>query len=116
MDWQTYKALCDRPDHWTRWMLEQCIDLLGQLERAELSSLLLNAVAQTPIDVPADHKGPAATHVIPLALTPVQRADILQAVMDAERLGLRTPQTAGRGLGGFIEAWREYVDFEFDGA
>ncbi len=95
-------------------MLEQCIDLMGQLERAELSSLLLNAAAQTPIDVPADHTGPAATRVVPLLLTPRERAEILQAIIDAERLGLRTPQTSSRGLGGFIEAWREYAEFERD--
>ncbi len=95
-------------------MLEQCIDLLGQLERAELSRPLLHAVAQAPLEVPADHKGSDATRVFPLLLTPRERADILQAILDAERLGLRTPQTAKRGLGGFIEAWREYAEYEHD--
>lgn len=112
MDWETYKALCDRPDYWTRWMLEQCIDLVAQLERADLSDLLLTAAAAPSLDVPRDHKGPDATRVVQLSLTAAQRAAMLEAIIEAERLGLRTPQTAARGLGGFIEAWREYVSFE----
>ena len=92
-------------------MLEQCIDLMAQLERAELSRLLLEAVAQTPIEVPSDHKGPDATRVVPLLLSPGERLEILEAVIDADRRGLRTPQTARRGLGGFIEAWREYAEY-----
>ena len=93
-------------------MIGQCIDLMGQLERAELTQLLLSAVEQPPIAVPADHKGPDATRVVPLMLTPHERLQILEAIMEADRLGLRTPQTAGRGLGGFIEAWREYAEYE----
>ncbi len=90
-------------------MLEQCIDLLGQLGEMDLQGLLLTALEQPPLMVPSDHTGPAATRMFQLALTVEQRREVLQAVTRAHHLNLSTIATQQRGLGGFLEAWREYV-------
>ncbi len=112
MDWDVYKALCDRPDHWTRWMLEQCIDLFEQLERAELSALLKDAAASEPLQTPADHTGPPASQVLHVDLDREVREAMLSAIQDAYARGMTTRQTERRGLGGFVEAWREYAAYE----
>ncbi len=93
-------------------MLEQCIDLFEQLERADLSALLKDAAAGEPLQTPADHKGPAATHVLRVELDVEVRGDMLSAIEDAHERGMTTIQTERRGLGGFVEAWREYAAYE----
>lgn len=44
-------------------------------------------------------------------LPPPMREEILAAVEHASVRGIMTPQTATRGLGGFVEAWREYAAY-----
>ncbi len=93
-------------------MLDQCIDLFDQLERTDLSALLKDAAAGEPLQTPADHKGPPATQVLRVDLEVGIRTDMLAAIEDAHARGMTTLQTARRGLGGFIEAWREYAAYE----
>ena len=112
MDWTRYKALCDQPDYWSRWMLEQCIELFQQLGEASLSHVLQQALQHPPLDTPADHRGHAATQMFHLTLPVAQRDAALSAVQTAISQGLTTSGTAARGLGGFMEAWREYLDYE----
>ena len=112
MQWETYKALCDQPDHWSRWMLEQCADLMAQLQRADLQALLEAALEQPPLPMPPDHRGSAAVQMYQLQLTRPQREALLAAVAEAQHKGLTTSQTAQRGLGGFVQAWQEFVSYE----
>ena len=109
MDWDRYKALCDRPDHWSRWMLDECADLLMRMNASPLAGLLRTVTAGVPLDKPADHRGPSATDMYRLELIPEQRAEIAVLIKNARRQGLTT--TGGRDLGGFDEAWQEYVEF-----
>ena len=112
MQWSNYKALCDRPDYWSRWMLDQCIELLQLQQRDDLAALLMRGIEAEPLARPADHKGPAAVHMHRLELTLRVRAEICEAIEQADASGLRTEQTAERGLGGFVEAWREFAMYE----
>jgi len=116
LDWRSYKALCDQPDYWTRWMLEQCLDLLDQLEAQgehveDLIGTIRRALLSKPLLVPDDHAGLSATHMFQLSMPASQREQCLNAVHLAELRGLRTPATKTRGLGGFIAAWQEYTSY-----
>ena len=90
-------------------MLEQCVELFRQLDQQSLSQLLLHALEQEPLAMPADHQGHPATQMYRLQLDHEQRRAALQAVKCAVDKRLTTPATARRGLGGFIEAWSEYA-------
>jgi hypothetical protein len=109
MDWNTYKALSDHPLYWTRWMLEQCIELLQQMREEHLAACLQNALDSSPLPVPEDHSGPDATHMFAVQLNDVEGKNMLEALQRAEKQGLQTRATAARGLGGFVAAWTEYV-------
>ena len=107
LDWQTYKQLSDQPEYWSNWMLTQCIDLLGQLDQAELATQLQTALAQAPLDTPADYKGPLRMHRLQLSAADAQR--LAAAIEQANAQSLTTEQTASRGLGGFVEVCQEYA-------
>ena len=110
MDWDTYKALCDQPDVWSRWMLEQTAELLSTDPRDDvraLTSVVLAALDATPLDKPAGHKGGDATDMFQLVLDPETVNVVRHAVADAADTGRTSSGTAGRGLGGFVEAWQE---------
>jgi len=109
MNWSCYKRLCDRPEYWSRWMLEQCIELFEQQGETALSAALRAALQQPPLAVPADHRGHAATQMFHLALPAAARQRALVVVQRAAAAGRTTSGTAARGLGGFVEAWREYA-------
>ena len=112
MNWTTYKLLCDRPDYWSRWMLEQCCQLLVQLDESSLRLALEQALNSEPLLTPPDHTGVAATQMFHLQLSPALRQDLLAAIQQASELKLTTPHTQARGLGGFVQAWQEYAGFE----
>jgi len=105
LDWSSYKRLCDRPDTWSRWMLQQTRELLT----GPLAEQLGAALAGRPIAKPEDHRGSNATDMFVLELSVASRLDILSVIESAQRAGLTTSATVGRGLGGFLEAWREYA-------
>ena len=111
MDWSTYKQLCNQPDYWSRWMLEQCIDLLDQLDEQSLSKALGVTLAGQALAMPADHYGATATCMYQLSLDAGQRQALLTALQEADRRGLRSAQTRQRGLGGFVAACQEYVGY-----
>jgi len=93
-------------------MLEQSIDLLGQLDELALQQLLRGALQGTPLRTPTDHTGHAATQMFRLCVPSAQRQEILRAIRAASERGMTTQDTAHRGLGGFVEAWREYACYE----
>ena len=111
VDWAGYKSLCDRPDYWSRWMLEQCVELFDLLDEPALSGALQEAMQHPPLEMPADHSGPPATHMFRLNLNVAQRQHALDLVQHAIASGLTTRATGGRGLGGFAEAWQEYLSY-----
>ena len=112
MNWATYKLLCDRPDYWSRWMLEQCCQLLVQLDESSLRLVLEQALNSEPLLTPVDHTGTDATQMFRLQLSLEQRQNLLVAIQQASACKLTTPHTQARGLGGFVQAWQEYVSFE----
>lgn len=109
MDWDRYKRLCDSPPVFTRWMLEQTRELVhhagGDGRPIELA-LQANALAK-----PDDHTGGAASDMFVLELTLQQTTRIAAIVDRAGVLGQATSGTGDRGLGGFVEAWREYENY-----
>lgn len=108
MDWDRYKRLCDQPNVVSRWMLEQTLELV---EGEEIATVLEGALASKALSKPADHRGGQATDMLVLDLRPAQRATILRLVSAASDAGRVTSKTTERGLGGFVEAWREYLNW-----
>lgn len=109
MDWDGYKARCDSPEVWSRWMLAQTLELLSA--DAELSASLRQSLASEPIAKPPGHKGGDATDMFELRLDEAQADAVVARVRSAVRGGAETAGTRGRGLGGFLEAWVEYRGF-----
>ena len=107
MDWNAYKALCDSPHTFSRWMLEQSIELLA--EEAQLAARLATVLRGAPLEKPADHRGGASTDMFVVALSVGEARAIDQAVAEAVVGGRTTTATKSRGLGGFREAWHEYA-------
>jgi len=107
VDWRRYKTLCDAPGTFSRWMLEQTLELARQQGVAlpEIDEVL----AGIPLPKPADHGGGSATDMFRVELAAARARTVHRLVGDAVREGLATPATASRGLGGFEAAWREYV-------
>jgi len=109
MDWNDYKRLCDSPPVFSRWMLEQSIELL-QTE-PQLVAALGRAFARPPLEKPTDHRGGAQTDMFVLSLTVRETNEIVSAIDAAIDDGRTTRATHVRGLGGFREAWRDYAIF-----
>lgn len=108
MDWETYKALCDSPDVGSRWLLEQTLELV---DRPELAARLRQCLQTGPVEKPADHQGGPETDMFRMALTLDEVRAIRERVEAAAAAGTETSGTRGRGLGGFVETWREYERF-----
>lgn len=109
MDWRHYKARCDSPDVWSRWMLAQTMELAAG--DPELVALMNGALAQQPLRKPPGHKGGAATDMFELHLDAAQADAMLALVRQAVERGAETGGTRGRGLGGFLQAWTDYRRF-----
>lgn len=90
-------------------MLEQCRELFLHAERPDLADAMAQAQRQAPLEVPADFQGPPITRMYALSLTPSQRLEALACVEAAVAADYRTSATQKRGLGGFLEAWREFA-------
>ncbi len=105
MDWDTYKRLCDSPGVFSRWMLEQTLELLD----AELGHRLTGSLHGVALVKPHDHSGGPATDMFPLELAPEEATAIADRVAAATAAGETTSGTRRRGLGGFEEAWQEYA-------
>ena len=102
IDWSTYKELCDRPNVLSRWMLTETASLLDVALRQRVLDQL-----GPPLPKPADHRGGTDTDMFKVALSAADVRAVRLAVERAEAAGTLTPRTQGRGLGGFVEAWRE---------
>jgi len=105
LDWDRYKQLCDTPNVFSRWMLEQT----GELLETDLALLIEQVLQDAPLPKPAEHRGGAATDMFVLTLTREDVSRICGFVTAAAQAGITTTATTGRGLGGFREAWDEYL-------
>lgn len=109
MNWNEYKRLCDSPQIFSRWMLEQTIELLADDPR--LASVLADVFRGPPLDKPTDHRGGAVTDMFEVVL-PIDDAQTIHSrIHDAVSIGHTTAATQVRGLGGFTEAWRDYAAY-----
>ena len=112
MSCAAYKQACDQPDVVSRWLLEQTCELLDA-DDSKLSDVLrsLHRVLQSgePLAKPADHKGGVATDMFRIELGAAEIHRICDCVAVAAAAQRETRGTRGRGLGGFVEAWREYA-------
>jgi hypothetical protein len=109
MDWREYKRLCDRPHTFSRWMVEQSMELVT--DDPLLSRLLRSVLSGPSLDKPPDHRGGPATDMFELRLEHAQAVVMYRRVESAALRGQRTAGTRDRGLGGFVAAWRDYVAF-----
>jgi hypothetical protein len=114
MSWAEYKQACDQPDVVSRWLLEQTCELLDDDdENSETKDVLhsLHTVLQSgeSLAKPADHKGGVATDMFRIELSASAIHRICDCVAVAAAAQRETRGTRGRGLGGFVEAWREYA-------
>ncbi len=91
------------------------MDVFHQLGAPELAEHLAGAKSQAPLAVPVDFKGADATLMYRLSLAPELRQQGLNLMQQAVEKQLRTPLTQNRGLGGFVEVWREYAEAPNDG-
>jgi hypothetical protein len=111
VDWTDYKVLCDSPDVVSRWMLTQTLELLALEEGQDALHRALAAVLRaSPLPKPADHRGGPATDMFRLDLTLEDAGAVAALVLRAAAAGRTTTGTAGRGLGGFAEAWHELAE------
>lgn len=108
MNWADYRRLCDRPDVVSRFLLEQTAELIGS---GSLSERLNTLLASTPIEKPAGHRGPRASDMFVADLDVEAVRAIAVEVERAVAGGRTTSGTRERGLGGFLEAWREMGRF-----
>lgn len=109
MEWDEYKRLCDSPHVFSRWMLEECVELLASETR--LREALAGAMRGAPLDKPRDHRGGPRTDMFEVTLAPDDARAIHRIIAAAASDGRTTSRTRPRGLGGFEATWREYVDF-----
>lgn len=109
MEWARYKALCDQPDVWSGWMLDQCAELFELQDEQALADRLRQIRKSEPLATPPDHKGSELSAMYVLDLTHAERQRGLALIHSALAADLRTEATRQRGLGGFVEAWTEYA-------
>jgi hypothetical protein len=112
MDWTRYKQLCDTPSVFSRWMLEQTLELLRRYDSP--SAALERTLTDAAIAKPEDHSGGPATDMFELRLSTAEVVAIVGVVATARSEGGATSATRSRGLGGFLEAWQEYDRFFAD--
>ncbi len=105
MDWQRYKTICDSPGVCSRWLLEQSAELVDE---PRLAGRLQDQLQQTPVAKPDDHEGSIETDMFRMSLTLDEVRRVRGCVEAAAAAGATTSATRGRGLGGFVETWREY--------
>ncbi|NIV22844.1 MAG: hypothetical protein GWN51_04180, partial [Gemmatimonadetes bacterium] len=105
---ERYKQLCDQPNVFSRWMLHQTIELAGETPVADA---LAGVLGSPPLEKPDDHRGGPATDMFVLELEAGTRRAVVDLVARARESGAATEATSDRGLGGFVEAWREYLDW-----
>lgn len=112
MDWDEYKRRCDEPDTFSRWMLEQSVELLEQAGAEELVAKLSRGLLAVPLPKPADHTAGPATDMFELELAVADARAVMGWMRHALERDWTTTGTRSRGLGGFVEVWMDYVSWK----
>lgn len=92
-------------------MLEQTAEIVARQGLAPMAQRLRDTLSSKPLQKPSDHRGPEETDMFVLDLQMTESRMICAALEAARCAGQTTRATEKRGLGGFCEAWREYVDW-----
>ena len=111
MDWVRYRALCDRPDVMSRWLLGRTAAVLDAEGAHELAGHIRAPLAGDPLPRPQDHRGPADLDMFPVNWPPAIVAALvapLEALNDRGELERTLGLRSARGV---IAAWREYAAF-----
>ena len=108
MDWERYKQLCDTPDVCSRWLLDQTLELLDDSPAAHR---VRQDLKNPPLEKPYDHDGGEETDMFRMSLSLPEVRSVRRRVEEAAARGTTTSATRGRGLGGFVETWREYEQY-----
>ena len=88
--------------------MDSTIELAGQ---SPVADALEGVLGTLPLEKPDDHRGGPATDMFVLELEAGTRRAVVDLVVRAREAGAATEATSDRGLGGFVEAWREYLDW-----
>lgn len=128
-DWQTYKALCDQPEVFTRWMIERTLVVIEQVlqkqdnqeireakkaqELVQARTSLVNLLGQTPLTPPqpVDRR----VDMLQLRLPKSQVQAIVDLFADVASLPAgewldAMQQKRQNPWGGFREAWLEHYN------
>ena len=88
-------------------MLNVSAELVAELGRPDLALTMRKALEGPMLAKPLDHRGPAETDMFQLSMLPEQRIEVLALVRQAQE---NPPKVVSkRGMGGFVEAWQEFV-------
>ncbi|MGI9327789.1 MAG: limonene-1,2-epoxide hydrolase family protein [Pseudomonadales bacterium] len=95
-------------------MLQQTLQLLRWRQtpeplRATLVPALQAQLRAKPLAKPVDHRGGPGTDMLCWTPAAEPAAALLDLIKKAESAEFRTSGTMARGLGGFEEAWQEYL-------
>lgn len=108
MDWTTYRALCDRGDVLSRFLLEHTARLLEEAGEGALGARLAAHLEHEALPRPPGHKAGAEADFFRVRLA-VEHAERVLGAVDA-RLAVPGHPLAGRRTA-FVAAWREYRDW-----
>ena len=100
-------GLSDKRQVSLRWLAGTV--LTGLTSLVLMGGALMAALDGEPLPKPADHRGGSATDMFRLDLNRENVLHIHDQMANAVRTGRTTSATRARGLGGFEEAWREYL-------
>ena len=112
MDWQTYKRLCDQPDYWSAWMIDQCRQLLQASDVSEATAVdqtLCADLCRPFLPQPPEHSGDVRTRMYQVTITQEQGQLLLNVIEQAVGKRAFSQDTQSRGLGGFAQACEELI-------
>ena len=105
MQWDDYKQLCERPDHFSRWALELTRSLVSDREDRDV---LARALAELPLEKPASHHGGRETDYFRVNVAKHQSRRIVEQVNVAALVAEGRDKRRLTHLG---IVWQEYVDW-----
>ncbi len=94
-------------------MLEQCADLFEQMGKQRLAtSLRANIEGKDPLVTPGGFKPRREVQMYQLHWSAADRKEGLAVIVAAVEQRRSTSATAQRGLGGFVQAWQEFAQYQ----
>lgn len=111
MDWGRYRALCDRADVMSRWLLERTASVLDGEGAHELAREVRAPLARLPLPRPQDHRGPDDLDMFSVRWSPVIVAALAAQLEDLYAAGGLERALGLRGARGVVAAWREFAAF-----